>query len=352
MSNKNDFNQLDERLSSKLTVNNEHYLYFGGTAYLGIPQNKEFIDLYVEGIQLYGLNNGTSRGNNIQLGIYDQAEAFVANKYGAEAALITSSGYLAAKLTVQAYSKFGLLRYAPNTHPALWRDGNPSNNLDFKAWSERIVKEINNAQEENWILLSNSINNLYPEAYDFSFIKKISPAKNVVLIIDDSHGIGIINGGTSILQGVPLLPNVEVLVVASMAKALGLDAGVIFGSNEAISKLKQSDEFYGASPPAAAGLHAFMKGQDLYKIAYQKLQANVKLFKQLLPCDSNWDYIDDLPVFLCREKEIEQRLLQEKILISSFPYPDRDGDILNRIVLSSWHSEVDILKLVTALQFD
>lgn len=352
MSIKNDFNQLTEGLSSRLTVNNENYLYFGGTAYLGIPQNKEFIEIYTEGIRLYGLNNGTSRGNNIQLGIYDEAEAFIAERYGAEAALVTSSGYLAAKLTVQAYAKFGTIRYAPHAHPALWLNGNPANGLAFETWAKQLVEEINHAEEVNWLLLSNSLNNLHPKIYDFSFIRNISPTKNIMLIVDDSHGIGMLNGGYSVFQGIPKLPNIEILVVASMAKALGLDAGVVFGSSEAISKLKQTDEFYGASPPPAAGLYAFVKGQKLYQAAYQKLQNNVKLFKQLLPRDNNWHYADDFPVFLSEDNDVEQALLQEKILISSFPYPDRNGRILNRIVLSSWHGEVDILKLVAALHFD
>jgi len=352
MNTKNNFNQLDEGLSSKIVVDNEDYLYFGGTAYLGIPQNKDFIALYTEGIQRYGLNNGTSRGNNVQLGIYNEAEAFVAKTYGSEAALITSSGYLAAKLVVQAYAKSGVLRYAPNTHPALWLSGNPSNALEFSVWAIQLVDEINSSAEENWVLLSNSLNNLHPEIYDFSFIRHISSDKKIILIVDDSHGIGISNEGLGCLQSIPETPNVEVVVVASMAKALGLDAGVIFGSKDAISMLKQSDEFYGASPPAAAGLYAFMKGQELYKAAYQKLQANVKLFQESLPYDGDWHYIDEFPVFLNKQKDVEQRLLREKILISSFPYPDRNGNILNRIVLSSWHSEVDILKLVNALQTD
>lgn len=352
MNTKYNFNQLGERLSSKLTVNNDNFLYFGGTAYLGIPQNKEFIDIYTEGIQLYGLNNGTSRGNNIQLGIYDEAENFIAEKFGTEAALITSSGYLAAKLTVGALAKFGVIRYAPNTHPALWLDGDPVNRQNFEIWSRQLVEEINASTEKNWVILSNSVDNLYPEIYDFNFTNNISTAKSVVLIIDDSHGIGILNGGFSAIQSIPKLAHVEVIVVASMAKALGIDAGVIFGSADAISKLKQSDEFYGASPPAAAGLYAFMKGQDIYKKAYQKLQTNVKLFEQLLPCDNNWHYLRGFPVFLSRDEDVQQRLLEEKILISSFPYPDRNGSILNRIVLSSWHSEVDILKLITALQLE
>ncbi len=343
------FNFLKSPLANKIKTKGDEYLYFGGTAYLGIPQNSNFIKLYTEGIALYGLNNGTSRGNNVQLGIYNEAETFTASRFGAEAALITSSGYLAAKLTVRLHTQRGEIRYAPNTHPALWLNGNPENYLDFEQWSKEIVTEINCSKTKDWVLLSNSMNNLYPEIYDFSFINNFSTDKNITLIIDDSHGIGLLNGGNSVLQSLPKSTNVEVIVVASMAKALGLDAGVVLGSVKSISELKQSDEFYGASPPAAAGLYAFIQAQDIYRDSYKKLQENVKIFKQQLANKNEWHFVDDFPVFLCKQPDIEQRLLEQKILISSFPYPDRNGKNLNRIVLSSWHSETDILQLVTAL---
>ncbi|RWU07655.1 aminotransferase class I/II-fold pyridoxal phosphate-dependent enzyme [Pedobacter chitinilyticus] len=350
MSTQEHFNHLNQKLSATIAVSGNEYLYFGGTAYLGIPQNKDFISLYIEGIERYGLNNGTSRGNNVQLGIYDEAEAFIAQKYGAEAALISSSGYLSAKLVVQHYATYGNIRYAPNSHPALWLKGDPKNNLAFEDWSKQIVEEINSSEAEKWVLLSNSMNNLYPEIYDFGFLQEISPAKKIVLIVDDSHGIGILNAGIGALPNVPKLEQIEVIVVASMAKALGLDAGLVLGSKQAIQQLKQSDEFYGASPPAAAGLYAFINANDIYHKAYQKLQDNVKKTTSLLQESTTWHYVDGFPVFLCKQEGVAQQLLEEKILISSFPYPDRNGKILNRIVLSSWHSEADISKLVSALK--
>lgn len=350
MSSQPHFNHLNRKLSAAINVNGSEYLYFGGTAYLGIPQHEDFIRLYVDGIALYGLNNGTSRGNNVQLGIYDEAEAFIAQKYGAEAALISSSGYLSAKLVVQHYATYGNTRYAPNSHPALWLNDDPKNYLSFADWSKQIVEEINSSEAEKWVLLSNSMNNLYPEVYDFSFLNKINPSKEIVLIVDDSHGIGVLNGGSGALSNIPKLKHVEVIVVASMAKALGLDAGVVLGNKQAIQALKQSDEFYGASPPAAAGLYAFINANDIYQKAYQKLQDNVKKITSLLKDNATWHYVDGFPVFLCKEEGIEQQLLEEKILISSFPYPDRNGKVLNRIVLSSWHSEADLVKLASALK--
>jgi len=349
MNKKQSFDNLKRGLSQSFIIGDEEYLYFGGTAYLGIPQSKKFIKLYTEGIALYGLNNGTSRGNNVQLGIYNEAEEYAANKFGVEAALITSSGYLAAKLTVRICTRQKQVRYAPNTHPALWMDGNPENNLRFVQWSQQIVSEINDSEIRDWVLLSNSINNLYPEIYDFGFIRNFKEDKKITLIIDDSHGIGLLNGGNSVLQNLPQNTSVEIIIVASMAKALGLDAGVILGTNKSISKLKQSEEFYGASPPAAAGLYAFINAEEIYRHSYEKLQENVKIFTQQLTNKNEWHFVEDFPVFLSKQPNIEQRLLEQKILISSFPYPDRNGQNLSRIVLSSWHSETDILKLVAAL---
>lgn len=344
------FDHLEEKLASSITVSQESYLYFGGTAYLGIPQNQQFIKHFINGIQRFGLNNGTSRGNNVQLGIYDEAEAHIANKYGASAALITSSGYLAAKLAVQANANRGEIRYAPNSHPALWNNEDPKINVVFDIWAKAIVEEINASAVNDWVLLSNSMNNLYPEVYDFRFIAEIDPAKNVLLILDDSHGIGMLNGGNSVLQDFPTQQNVKVLVVASMAKGLGVDAGVILGDADEIIILKQSEVFYGASPPAAAGLYAFMHAQNIYEHAYAKLQHNVKFFTENLINRDVWHFVAGFPVFLCKQEHIVERLTHNNILISAFPYPDRNGSVLNRIVLSSWHSEADILKLLAVLQ--
>jgi 8-amino-7-oxononanoate synthase len=345
-----DFSALHEKLSPSFTIAGEKFLYFGGTAYLGMPQDPNFIQLYLEGIQKFGLNNGTSRGNNVQLAIYNEVEAYAASRFGAEASLITSSGYLAASLTVRYCTKQGgQVRYAPNTHPALWTNGNPLNYADFRTWSAEIVAEINGSEVKKWVLLSNSLNNLYPEIYDFNFVEQLDTDKQITLIIDDSHGIGLINQGSSAWQKLPKCNHVEFIVVASMAKALGVDAGVVLGAQQSINHLKQSDEFYGASPPAAAGLYAFMKAEEIYRNAFNQLQQNITLFKQHLPHKDEWHDVADFPVFLCQQPGIAEKLLAQNVLISSFPYPDRNGANLNRIVLSAWHTGQEILELTEAL---
>ena len=341
------FDHLKSPLANKITAKGDEYLYFGGTAYLGIPQNEKFLQLYLKGLSLFGLNNGTSRSNNVQLGIYNEVERYAANKFGSAAALITSSGYLAAQLTVKNLASFGEIRYAPATHPALWHQDIPKVSGSFSSWVKHIVQEINNSEKENWVIISNSMNNLFPEIYDFSLLQQIN--KKVLLIVDDSHGIGINNNGLGVFKTLPKSDNIEILAIASMAKALGVDAGIVLGRTEVINQLKTSNEFLGASPPAAAGLYAFMEGEKIYNNELEKLNQGMQTIYQALLKNNDWQFVAGFPVFLAKNAELSQKLAAKNILISSFAYPDKDGPIINRVVLSSWHNKNDIAYLIKAL---
>ncbi|MFC3561266.1 aminotransferase class I/II-fold pyridoxal phosphate-dependent enzyme [Pedobacter jamesrossensis] len=341
------FKSLTQPFSNSIHINGKDYLYFGGTAYLGIPQNQAFIDLYIEGIKKFGLNNGTSRNNNIQLGIYSEAEKIAAYRFKAEDALVTSSGYLAAQLTVKELSSFGNMLYAPGSHPALWLETQMDALMSFKEWAVKTVETINSSPDKNWVLISNSMNNLIPEIYDFDFLKSVDKDKKIILIVDDSHGIGVNNNGLGAFSNLPELENIENVVVASMAKALGVDAGLVLASSKIISQLKNTSTFIGASPPSAAGLYAFILGEKIYQKALKELKDNILSFQTA--ANLAWKFELDFPVFLLGDADLAEKLLQKQILISSFPYPTPSDKLLNRIVLSSWHTESNIATLISAL---
>ncbi|ACU06477.1 aminotransferase class I/II-fold pyridoxal phosphate-dependent enzyme [Pedobacter heparinus] len=343
-----DLTQLQSPLSLNIRVEGQSYLYFSGTAYLGIPQNPDFMALYQEGLKKFGLNNGTSRGNNVQLGIYNEAEHYAAQYFGAEEALITSSGYLAAQLLVRHYTAYGKVLYAPQTHPALWLNEAPAVGGTFSSWAENALTHINTSKQNKWLLVSNALNNLFPERYDFSFLKEIHPDNEVILIVDDSHGIGVLDDGRGVLNLIAAPKHVKVVVVASMAKALGVDAGIILGTRALVAGLKKSNVFMGASPPAAAGLYAFMHAKALYRAELNRLKQHMETFSAGISPEE-WDFIPDYPVYLSKDRNLYTKLLQHHILISSFPYPDQNGPSLNRVVLSSWASPESINELLEAI---
>ena len=110
-------NQFPDRI---IEINNEDYLYFGGTAYLGLATHTEFQKLLIKNIIQWGTSYGSSRSANIQLNAYENGELFLANYIKAEAALTVSSGMLAGKLVIEVVAtQTDCFFHFPQTHPAL-----------------------------------------------------------------------------------------------------------------------------------------------------------------------------------------------------------------------------------------
>jgi len=320
-------------------------LFFGGTAYLGIPWNTDFRNLVIKGMELYGVNHGASRNNNITLDIFSVAEKMAAKRFKADDSIIVSSGYLAAQLVVQSYYKSHQLIYAPETHPALWLGIPATSKMKFGHWVEQVIGQVNNSVQPS-LIISNSLNNLIPEIYDFNWLNRIDPHKKVIILVDDSHGIGITaNQGEGVYSRIPELPNVQKIVIASMAKALGVDAGIILGNASIIDQFRSSPVYAGSSPPSPGMLYAYVNSEDIYRDELKKLRKNLRLFTDLLNVSSGLLFINDFPVFLLNDDIIATGLLKNGINISSFPYPDPQGKALNRIVISSSHQreELEIL---------
>ena len=346
------FRNLKQTTARKISLEGTDYLFFGGTAYLGLLTNPEYIDLFKKGIDIYGLNNGTSRSNNIQIGVYDEAEHHLANRFGFAAAAVLSSGYLAAQAAVMALTKNKYIIYSPGSHPALWRNPQPEQQRNFKDWSERTVHDINSSQNSDFAIVSNCIDNLTPSHFDFSFLNKILPNKYITLILDDSHGLGILKRHQVSTNLAELnLPNINVTVAASLAKGLGTDAGVVLGGIENIALVKRHPIFNGASPSSPASMYALIHGEDIYLKAFEKMQANTNLLRESTE-KLRLNHIENFPVFSSKDPFLYRHLVQKNILISSFPYPLASSPLLNRIVVSALHEENDIRHLAEILSLE
>jgi 7-keto-8-aminopelargonate synthetase-like enzyme len=327
----------------------EKKLFFGGTAYLNIPFNKTFKDLVVDGMDLYGINFGASRNNNVTIDIFSQAEAEAARRCGAEDAIIVSSGYLSAQLVVQHHLHHYSFVYAPETHPALWIGQPQPPQNTFNEWAEQAVEKVN-CSDRPVLLITNSLNNLYPEIYDFEWLAKILPGRKVRLLVDDSHGIGITGeSGRGVYTRIPKCPDIEHIVIASMAKGLGIDAGVILSSRTIVDELRDSPIYAGASPPSPAILYAYLKGQSIYEEELVKLRENMKFFSSFIENQVKLAHVADFPVYLISNADAGRYLFEKGIHISSFAYPDPKSVALNRVVLNSGHTKEQMRRLVEAI---
>ncbi len=355
---------IDHLPSRTIYLNGEEHLFFSGTSYLGMGHQPDFKAALLEGFNQYGTIFSASRNNNVQLKIYDEAEDFMAKWTGSEAALTVSSGLMAGQLAVQSLvnQKFIL---APSAHPAIWQMNTPTpdglgmcHQYIFKNFDDFSKKIVGIVEKESGavVIAANAIDPLHGESYDFSWIKNLPLDKPITLLFDDSHGIGITyTEGGGIFQKIKNLmgdkSNINLIVIASLAKAVGIPGGVILGNKKTIASIRQNPMFVGASPIVPAYLFAFLHAQKTYKDARVVLQKNIQLLTTALSQCPHLPitYLPNYPVFFLHQKDLFDYLLNHKILISSFSYPKPTDPPITRIILSALHTEGDIEVIVNNL---
>ncbi|WP_115371584.1 aminotransferase class I/II-fold pyridoxal phosphate-dependent enzyme [Adhaeribacter pallidiroseus] len=327
------------------------YLYFSGTSYLGMARNNALQDLVQAGFANYGTNYSSSRLSNVQLKIYAEVENYLATRTKAEAALTVSSGLLAGQMVVKSLDGTGAYFYSPRVHPALWRTATDCYQGHYTDWAERIATLTSEVPDSNIVILTNSLDALTAQAYSFAWITQLSAAKTYTIVIDDSHGFGLTGvNGTGIITMLPPLPDyVQVVVVSSFGKALGIPGGVILSNARLLENLKKQAFFGGGSPAIPAYLTAFIQGEHLYQLARQRLQENIGYFTSLLHQPALFSFFPGYPIFYTKQNQLYYFLLEQKILISHFSYPTPTDSPITRIVLNSLHTPEDLKELAGAI---
>jgi len=333
-----------------IQIDGEKWLYFSGTAYLGLVQDPAFKELVVEGLNRYGVHYGGSRLAGIRLPLFDAAEALLARLAGAEASVLLASGTQAGQLAVRILNRPGTdLSFAPGVHPALWPEGYRPFTGSYTDWTANVIERP--ATGPPLVLLTNALDPIRARRYSFDWLEEVPAARPVTLVIDDSHGFGVRGPrGGGILPQLQLPPNVAVVVVSSLGKAFGIPGGAIFGSTGFIRQVWESPFFGGASPGAPAFLHALVEGQACYRAAQQRLRRNVASLHALLPATHPLVSFDDYPVLFCPDNRIATFLKDRQILISHFSYPTPHDRAVSRIVLNSLHTQQDIEHLAEQIR--
>jgi len=329
--------------------NGKEFLYFGGTSYLGLQNNPAFEELLIENIRTYGVSHGASRKSNIRLKIYDEAEDFMAKWTGAEASLLVSSGYLAGQLLRDYFDDDDYaIFYMPNTHTALSRkrDVFYGSNADLK---HALENHFRKNPSQTPVLFLDTVTFSNENFPDFEFLKTL-PLDQIILVADDSHGIGIIgeNGSGAFLKLSPLGAK-ELLVCGSLSKGPTIQAGFILGKINRIDHLKDSLPFGGSSPASPASMATLLEAGSIYAQQRKILMENVILFLDLVKKKSFFQNTAGHPAFAFRSIELTEYLRENSILVTHFNYPNPDAVVLSRIVISAGHTFEDIEKLRTLI---
>ncbi|MEL1242051.1 aminotransferase class I/II-fold pyridoxal phosphate-dependent enzyme [Flavobacterium flavipallidum] len=328
-----------------LKIDGEKYLYFGGTAYLGLPPNKKFQKILLKNIQRWGTAYGSSRNANIQLTAYDKGEHFLAQLIQAEAAVTVSSGMLAGQLVIDSLKKEkNVFYHFPETHTAIkYADSNPFYINDC------INPQLLNEKTEKICILTDAVPSNTVQAIDLSVVAQIPKQKEITLVIDESHSLGILgdNGG-GVFSKIDH-PNIkQKIMVSSLGKAMGLSGGVIAGNKDFVENIKKNDIFVSSAGMNPAFVSTLADAEKLYTKQQKKLKKNlVYLSSKLLP-NNNILFKENYPVIYPQIESINAVFTSNKIIITNFKYASGTKN-LNRIIITANHKKKDLDKIIQIL---
>lgn len=340
---------LNRQPGRTVIIEGEEYLFFSGYSYFGMSYIPEFVQLVKEGIDKYGAVFPSSRISNTRLLLYKTFEERLALLTGMEESISFSSGYLAGQTAAAVVSSHPNLFVSPQAHPAV-TPFKKENNLTENEWQQKLIEFSTKEKPGEIAVITDSINTAKGCINDFSFLTQIPAAVKIICLVDDSHGIGLLGDkGEGIISQLPKQQNIEYIISCSLSKAFHLEGGSVCCSSNWANKIRQQHSFTGSTAMMPAFVHTFLHSTELYLQQRKKLDRNIKSLSEKI---NDLHYVNHygLPIFALHSSLTEDVFKPEKIIISSFGYPNPDYDKYNRVVLSALHTEEDIVTVAGSIR--
>jgi len=319
-------------------INNEKYLNLASNNYLGLANDIRVISSAKNAIEKYGVSMAGTPIATGCIDVYSKLTKRIADFVGCEDSVILPSCYQAnAGLFTKIISKDDVVIIDQYAHSSLI-EGVKAVGCKIKPFLHNDInslsKLLNNSNKENKrrFVITESVFSTEGSIAPLNEINSLCNKFEAILIVDDSHGIGVIgNGGRGILSYTDIR-NFNGIYTASLGKAIAASGGVICGNKKLIDYLRYycSYMIYSTALPPAM-LAAIDKILDIIEVEfsemYMKIQENKKIiFETLIERGFNLRNSESpINAVVCGNIEetlkLAKRFYENKILVTPFIYP-------------------------------
>lgn len=351
------------------------FLRFNSNSYLGLSFFSELIEAEEEGVRRFGAGPGAVRFISGSYAPHRDLEAGLARFHSREAAMVFSSAYVTVLGTlVPLITEETVVISDSLNHNCIiqaMRLARPAAkvvypHLDLAALEAALVDQRGKARRA--VVVTDGIFSMRGDHAPLVEIMALARAhdayfpENVVVVVDDSHGVGAFGEtgrGTEEFTGAPPCD----VLIGTLGKAFGVNGGYVTGSASLIRFLRESAPTYIYSNPitpgeAMAALEALRiidspRGHALL----ETLRARTHQFEAGLSRIGIETIPGAHPVVplmirdTARTRALVKFLLEEGILVTglTFPVVPR-GDEAIRTQINADHSEGDVDLLLDRLE--
>ena len=233
--------------------------------YLGLGAHPEVIAAAVTAIQRWGAGSTGSRLVTGTTQLHTDFENNLADFTGHESALVFSSGYTANLGVVAALSGRGSLVVSDGGSHASLVDACRLSRARVVVTERGNVEQVRRAladrDEQRAVVISDSVYSIDGAVAPIAELYEAAHHYGAVLIADEAHGLGVRGaGGRGVVHELGLQGREDLVVTATLSKALGSQGGAVLGSRRVTEHLVDTARTFifdtGLNPAAVGAAQA------------------------------------------------------------------------------------------------
>jgi glycine C-acetyltransferase len=348
-----------------LIVDGKKVLNFCSNNYLGLANHPQMTTAAKDMIDRYGVGPGAVRSIAGTMDIHLELEKRLAAFKGVEAAITFQSGFAANLATIPALVGKEDVIFSDELNHASIIDGSRLSGAQIIRYShvdpndlDRVIKENKN-NFRRCLAITDGVFSMDGDVAPLDQIYEITNAQDVMLMVDDAHGEGVLGkGGRGIVDHFHLHGKVDV-EVGTMSKAFGCVGGMVAGNQAVIEWLRQRGRPFlfssAVTPPDVAACIAAVDILENSTELVEKLWQNTAYFKtemKNLGFDMGLSTTPITPVMLGEAllaQEFSRELYQAGVFAMALGFPTvPKGKARIRVMLSAAHSRDDLDQCLAA----
>ena len=357
----NHIRQIQSMQGAWIQVDGKRVLNFCSNNYLGLAENPRMMEAMKKAIDKYGNGPAAVRSIAGTLDIHEELESRLAKFKGVEKVICLQSGFCANLAVVPCLVGKQDAILSDELNHASIIDGcrlSGAKILRYKHCDmedlERVIAEAKvSGLYRRFLLVTDGVFSMDGDIAPLDKIYEITSKNDVMLMVDDAHGEGVMGrGGRGIVDHFRLHGKVDV-EVGTFSKAFGTVGGCVAGSAKLIEWMHQrARPFLFSSAATAADTAATIAAIDILEEStalVEKLWDNGRYFKDKmskLGFDTGVSVTPITPIMIGEASEAHEfssELFEAGVFGSAIGFPTvPKGKARIRVMLSAAHEKEDI----------
>jgi glycine C-acetyltransferase len=345
-----------------LTVDGRQVLNFCSNNYLGLANHPRLVQAAQAAAQQYGVGPAAVRSIAGTMSLHVELEKRLAAFKGVEAAITFQSGFNANLATLPALVGKEDVIFSDRLNHASIIDGcrlSAAKIVAYEHGSPAHLQATIAAEKGNGyrraLIVTDGVFSMDGDVAPLPAIHTIAQAEDILLMVDDAHGEGVLGrGGRGIVDHFGLHGKVDI-EVGTLSKAFGVVGGVVAGNRTIVEWLRQRGRpFLFSSAMTAPDAAACLAALDLLEESTElvdRLWENTRYFKTALKglgFDTGVSTTPITPVMLGEAplaQQFSRRLFEEGVFAMAIGYPTvPKGKARIRVMNTAAHTRDDLDK--------